>query len=112
MEILDPLPTQQSTSEPLRPLIRPPPSMLDRLRVAPECFHAYLQMSSIASTDHVLAELKSLFPRTALEPLADGYALGTTSKRVDELLKEVEPVAVMLANDVVPEDGDEAPANH
>lgn len=78
MEILDLLPMQPSTSKSLREPIRGLPSLLDRLRVAPERFQFYLRMVSLPSTSHVLEVLKSLFPRFPLESLVADYALGTT----------------------------------
>lgn len=111
MEILDPLLEQPTTSKPLRAPIRRPPSILECLWYAPERFYSYIRTISIARCGHILAVLKSLLPQTALELLAGGFTAGTTSTRIGQLLHEVELVAIVLANDVVPEDGGDAPAD-
>jgi hypothetical protein len=73
--------------------------VLDRLR-------EYIRTISLASTTHVLAIFKSLYPAMNLNRLMGSYAHGTTTTRISELHVEVKDVAIKLADDVMSSDVD------
>jgi hypothetical protein len=60
----------------------------------------------LASTTHVLAIFKSLYPAMNLNRLMGSYAHGTTTTRISELHVEVKDVATKLADDVMSSDDD------
>jgi hypothetical protein len=60
----------------------------------------------LASTTHVLAIFKSLYPAMNPNGLMGGYAHGTTTTCISELHVEVKDVATKLADDVMSADDD------
>jgi hypothetical protein len=53
-------------------------SMLERLQRLPDGLHEYIRTIILASTTHVLAIFKSLYPAMDLNRIMGGYAHGTT----------------------------------
>jgi hypothetical protein len=82
------------------------PSLIERLQQVPERLREYIRTISLASTTHVLAIFKSLYPAMNLNRLMGGYAHGTTTTRISELHMEVKDVATKLADDVMSSDND------
>jgi hypothetical protein len=82
------------------------PNLMERLQQVPDRLHEYIWTISLASTTHVLAIFKSLYPAMNLNRLMGGYAHGTTTMRISELHVEVKDVATKLADDVMSSDDD------
>jgi hypothetical protein len=82
------------------------PSLMERLQQFPDRLREYIRTISLASTTHVLAIFKSLYPVMNLNKLMGGYAHGTTTKRISELHVVVKDVATKLADDVMSSDDD------
>jgi hypothetical protein len=85
------------------------PSLMERLQQVPDRLCEYIRTISLASTTHVLAIFKSLYPAMNLNRLMGGYTHGTTTTRISKLHVEVKDVATKLTDDN--NDGDDgAPA--
>jgi hypothetical protein len=82
------------------------PSLMERLQQVSNRLHEYIQTISLASTTHVVAIFKSLYPAMNLNKLMGGYAHGTTTTRISELHVEVMNVATKMADDVMSSDED------
>jgi hypothetical protein len=80
------------------------PSLMERLQQVLDRLHEYIRTISLASTTHVLAIFKSLYPAMNLNRLMGGYAHGTTTTRISELHVEVKDVVTKLADDVMSSD--------
>jgi hypothetical protein len=74
---------------------------MERLQQVPDRLREYIRTISLASTTHVLAIFKSLYPAMNLNRLMGGYAHGTTTTRISELHVEVKDVATKLTDDVM-----------
>jgi hypothetical protein len=79
---------------------------MERLQQVSNRLHEYIQTISLASTTHVVAIFKSLYPAMNLNKLMGGYAHGTTTTRISELHVEVMNVATKMADDVMSSDED------
>jgi hypothetical protein len=82
------------------------PSLMEWLQQVPDRLREYIRAISLASTTHVLAIFKSLYPAMNLNRLMGSYAHGTTTTRISELHVEVKDVATKLADDVMSSDDD------
>jgi hypothetical protein len=79
---------------------------MERLQQVPDQLREYIRTINLASTTHVLAIFKSLYPAMNLNRLMGGYAHGTTMTRISELHVEVKDVATKLDDDVMSSDDD------
>ena len=77
--------------------IRP---LATRLRETPSRVRAYLMKLRKTIPQQVLAYLKSFFPRANLAAVADGAAADCSDEKLEELMKEMEPVAASLADKI------------
>jgi hypothetical protein len=82
------------------------PSLMERLQQVLDRLCEYIRTISLASTTHVLAIFKSLYPAMNLNRLMGSYAHGTTTTGISELHVEVKDVATKLADDVMSSDDD------
>ena len=77
--------------------IRP---LATRLKETPSKVRAYLMTLRKTIPQQVLAYLKSFFPRANLAVVADGAAADCSDEKLEELMKEMEPVAASLADKI------------
>jgi hypothetical protein len=77
---------------------------MERLQQVLDRLHEYIRTISLASTTHVLAIFRSLYPTMNLNRLMGGYVHGTTTTRISELHVEVKDVATKLADDIMSSD--------
>ena len=74
--------------------IRP---LVDRLKETPGRARAYLLKLRKSIPQQVLAYLKSFFPTANIRAIADGPAADCSEEKLQELMRQVEPIAAMVA---------------
>jgi hypothetical protein len=75
---------------PGRPKIAP---LVDRLKEAPRRLATYVKHLARSIPNHVLAYMKSYFPKAAVDVVAGGLATNCTDKQYKELLEQMAPIA-------------------
>ena len=94
-DILDPHPAVDLAAAP-----QPLPSIADCLQSAPQRLKELLRFISEGAIVHVLAVLKSLYPRPNMAALGEGYALGMTLEQITTLLDEAGPTAMRISESI------------
>jgi chromosome segregation ATPase len=77
------------------------PPLLDRLRGAPQKILTFVTEAATTYVGHALGLVKSFWPKSRLEVLAEGAAADCTDENFREYLLEVRPVAEKIVGDMV-----------
>jgi hypothetical protein len=70
---------------------------VDRLKEAPGCLATYVKHLAKSIPNHVLAYMKSYFPKAPVDVVAGGLAANCTDDQYKVLLEEMVPIAEQVA---------------
>jgi hypothetical protein len=71
--------------------------LVDRLREAPSRLATYVKHLAKSIPNHVLAFMKSYFPKAPVDVVAGGLAANCTDEQYAELLEQMAPIAKQVA---------------
>jgi hypothetical protein len=71
--------------------------LVDRLKEAPSRLAAYVKHMARSIPRHVLAFMKSYFPKAPVEVVAGGIAANCTDEQYAELLEQMAPIVEQVA---------------
>jgi hypothetical protein len=70
---------------------------VDRLREAPSRLATYVKHLAKSIPNHILAYMKSYFPKAPVDVVAGGLATNCTDEQYAELLEQMVPIAEQVA---------------
>jgi hypothetical protein len=71
--------------------------LVDRLKEAPGCLATYVKHLAKSIPNHVLAYMKSYFPKAPVDVVVGGLAANCTDDQYKVLLEEMVPIAEQVA---------------